>query len=100
MHTNFCLSMIIPQSFQFVGQMVRLLLSLQNVFQMTFLTLQAACEIAKDRKVFLHGDCSDPYCNCCLQVTDYLGVVFVYSVPKVNIWGVNRVRVAPGCVSL
>ena len=32
---NFSLGMIIPQSFQFVGQIVRLLCSLQNVLQMT-----------------------------------------------------------------
>ena len=32
---NFSLCMIIPQSFQFVGQIVWLLCSLQNVFQMT-----------------------------------------------------------------
>ena len=40
-HVNFSLCIIIPQSFQFVGQVVWLLCSLQNVFQMTPLALQA-----------------------------------------------------------
>ena len=59
--------------------------------------LQAALKTVNDTKTFLYGDCSDPGCNCSLQVTDCLGDVFLYSVlqitPKVNIWGLNRVSV-------
>ena len=53
----------------------------------------------------LYGDCPDPGCNSCLQVTDCLGAVFVHSVlqiiPEANIClgggggGINRVSVAP-----
>ena len=39
--------MIIPQCLQFVGQMVRHLRSLQHVFQMTALALQAHLQAAK-----------------------------------------------------
>ena len=63
-HINFSLCGIIPQSFQSVYQMVRLLYSLQNVFQMTPLALQAhlqaAREIVNDTNAFLYGDCPDP----------------------------------------
>ena len=73
-HINSSLCMIIPQSLQFVGQIVRLLCSLLNVFQMTPLALeahlQAAHETVNDTSTFLYGDCPDPGCNCCLQVTD------------------------------
>ena len=40
-HINFSLFLVILQSFQFVGQIVWLLCSLQNVFQMTSLGVQA-----------------------------------------------------------
>ena len=56
-HSNFSLCRIIPQSFQFVCQMVRLLCYLQNVFQMTPLALQAHLqatrEIVNDTNAFL-----------------------------------------------
>ena len=42
----------------------------------------------------LYGDCPDPGCNSCLQVTDCLGLVFVYSVLQI-IRRLNRVSVAP-----
>ena len=54
--------------------------------------LQVVREIVNDTNTFLYGDCPDLGCDCCLQVTDCLGVVFVHSVlqitPKVKIWGV------------
>ena len=40
-HINFSLCIIISQYFQFIGQIVRLLCSLRNVFQMPPLALQA-----------------------------------------------------------
>ena len=46
-HITFSLCMIIPQSFQFVGQIVWLLRSLQNLFQMTPLALQAYLQVAR-----------------------------------------------------
>ena len=53
--------------------------------------LQATREIVNDTNTFLYGDCSDPGCNCCLQVTDCLRIVSVHSVlqiiPKVKFWG-------------
>ena len=56
--------MIIPQSYQFVGQIVWLVCSLQNVFQMIPLALQAhlqmASKIVNDTNTFLYGDCPDP----------------------------------------
>ena len=56
-HINFSLWMIIPQSFHLAGQMGRLSCSLQNVFQMTPLVLQAhlqaAHEIVNDMTVVL-----------------------------------------------
>ena len=48
-HITFSLCMIIPQSFQFVGQIVRLSCSPQNVFQMTH--LQMVREIVSDTTV-------------------------------------------------
>ena len=89
--------MIIPQSVQCVGQIVRLLCCLQNRFQMTPLGfqehLQTVREIVNGTNTFLYGDCPDPGCNYCLQVTDCLGVVFVHSVlqinPKVKTCGVS-----------
>ena len=54
---NFSLCMIIPRSFRFVGQIVRLLCSLQNMLQMTPLALpahlQAARKIVSDTTVVL-----------------------------------------------
>ena len=96
LHIIFSFCMIIPQSFHFVGQIVRFVCFLQNVFQTTPLVLQAylqeAREIVNDTKTFLCGDCPDPGCNCCFEVTDCLGVVFVHSVlqttPKVKFCGV------------
>ena len=94
-HTNFSSCMIILQSFQFVSQVVRLLCSPQNVFQMSPLALQAhfpgAHKIVNDTNTFFCGDCPDHGCNCCVQVNDCLGVVFIHSVleitPKVQICG-------------
>ena len=55
---NFSLCLIIPQSFQFVGQIVRLSCFLQSVFQMIFLGLQAclqtAHKIVNDTHTFLY----------------------------------------------
>ena len=48
-HINFSLCRIIRQSFQSVCQMVSLLCSLLNVFQMTPLALQAHCTNTKER---------------------------------------------------
>ena len=80
--------MSIPQSCQFLGQIVRLLCSLQNVLQMIPLALQshlqAAREIISDTNTFLYRDRPDPGCYCCLQVTDCLGVVFVHSVLQIT----------------
>ena len=53
--------------------------------------LQAAREIVNDTNAFFYGDCPDPDCNCCRQVTDSAGVVFVHSIlqitPQVSICG-------------
>ena len=95
-HMHFSVCMIIPQSSPFVGQIIRLLSSLQNVFQVNPLALQAhlqaARETANNTNTFLCVDCPDSGCNCCFQVSDCLGVAFVHSVlqiaPKVNIWGI------------
>ena len=48
-HTNFSSCMIILQSFQFVSQVVRLLCSLQNVFQMSPLALQGRTKLSMTR---------------------------------------------------
>ena len=44
-----------------------------------------------------------PVCNCCLEVTDCLGVVFIHSVlqiaPKVKIWGKGEWVEGRGCKS-
>jgi len=78
LHIIFSFCMIIPQSFQFVGQIVRFVCFLQNVFQTTPLVLQAylqeAREIVNDTKTFLYGDCPDPGCNCCFQLTIVWGL--------------------------
>ena len=55
---------------------------------------QTARENVNDTNTFLYGDCHNPGCNCCLQVTDCLGLVFVYSVLQI-IRRLNRVSVAP-----
>ena len=64
---NFSLCRISPQSFQFVGQIVQLLCSLQTIFQMTPLALQAhlqvAYKIVNNTNTFLYGDLPDPGCN-------------------------------------
>ena len=70
-HINFSLCRISPQSFQFVGQVVQLLYSIRNMFQMTPLALQAhlqvAYKIVNNTNTFLYRDLPDPGCNCCLQ---------------------------------
>ena len=98
LHIWCTLTSVYARSFHKVShsEIVKLLCSLQNVFQTIPLALQthlqAAREIVHDTSRFLYGDCPGPGCNCCLQVTDCLGVVFVHSVlqitPKVKIWGV------------
>ena len=79
-HINFSLCMIVPQSFQFVGQIVQLLCSLQNVFQMTHLALQAhlqaAREIVIDTNTF-----------------NYPGVIAVFKSPIV--WGLFSYTKSP-----
>ena len=80
-HINFSLCMIVPQSFQFVGRIVQILCSLQNVFQMTHLALQAhlqaALEIASDTNTF-----------------NYPGVIAVFKSPIVF---VNDIIQVTGC---
>ena len=86
-HINFCLCMIIPQSFQFVRQIVRLWSSLRNVFQTTPWRCRHTCKRrAKLSMTQTHSsrDRPDPGCNCCLQVTDCVGVVFVHSVLQIT----------------
>ena len=59
------------------------------MFQITPLALQshlqAAREIVNDTNTFLYVVCPDPGCNCYLQVTDCLGVVFVLSVLQITL---------------
>ena len=99
LHIIFSFCMIIPQSFHFVGQIVQLLCSLQNVFQMTHLALQAhlqaAREVVNDTSTF-----------------NYPGVIAVFKSPIVwglfsytkspsdnpkgkNLGGLNRMSVTP-----
>ena len=37
--------------------------------------LQAADKIVNVTNAFIYGDCPDPDCNCCLHVTNCLGLL-------------------------
>ena len=45
---------------------------------------QVVCETDSDTNTFLYGDCSDPGCNSCLQVTNCLGVAFTHWVLQIT----------------
>ena len=55
-----------------------------SIFTMLQIVEAVAREIVNDKNTFLHGDCPDPGCNCCLQGTACLGAVFLHSVLQIT----------------
>ena len=94
-HLNFCLCMVIPQSFSNLGCFAQKLCSLQKNVRNDLLETDShqLCKIVNHSHALFSGDFSDFYCNSSLEFTNCLRIVLICIVlqisPEIKIWGVH-----------